>query len=141
VARSEQNVLVVGGNPPRGSAALSARQRGLEAFFARDYREAVLLLAELPFVACAVMPGAASFDLWAVAALIRQRAPGLPIAIVTGPSRIDDSARVVWTAVDVMSHRARAAIADIASQACLEWITKTWDENDPTVEVEVGRER
>jgi hypothetical protein len=129
------NLLVVGGNLPRGAASFSAQQRGLRAFFAEHSREAGVLLAGLPFAACVVMPRTPSLDVWGVGAFVRRRAPGIPVALVVGPSRIDDSARVVWTAVELLGDDTRAAIADIASQACLDWTTRTWDEDVPTADV------
>jgi hypothetical protein len=78
---------------PRGTPSQSALQRGLRAFFAEHYRDAGVLLAGLPVAACVVMLQTHSLDLWGVAAFVRRCAPGIPVALVVGPSRTGDSAR------------------------------------------------
>jgi hypothetical protein len=131
-------VLVVGGNVPCGVAALCARQRGHVAVFARDVVEAVRivrLVPVVPVVGCVVIPPSGESDACRVAATLRMYAPELPVAVVLGPSRLDDAARIMWSFAAPVANPVRDVIDDIAAQACIDWITKTWEEAAPTLDV------
>jgi hypothetical protein len=128
-------VLVVGGNVPRGVATLCARQRGHCALFPRDVTEAARMLAYLPVAACVVVPPSLTSNSCGVASYLRRRAPTVPVALVLGPGRLDDSARILWPLTVPMAASAASAIADIAAQACVDWGAKTWEEAATTVDV------
>jgi hypothetical protein len=128
-------LLVVGGNVPRGVASLCARERGFRPVFARDLIEAVRVLHRVLPAAAVVIPPSSPYDACRVAATLRAQAPELPVALVLGPGRLDERPRVMWPLTVPMMPVARDAIADIAAQACIDWVERTWEEAAPTLDV------
>jgi hypothetical protein len=118
----------------RRGLAHPARERGLRAVFARELVEAVRILHLVPTVAGVVIPPSGPYDTCRVAATLRMQAPDVPVALVLGPGRLDDRARIMWPLTVPMIPVAREAIADIAAQACIDWVARTWDEAAPTLD-------
>jgi hypothetical protein len=132
-------LLIVGAKVPRGVATLCARQRGLAPLFARDLVEAVGLVRAVPIAASVVIPPSAMFDASRVASTLRMHAPGVPVALVLGPGRLDDQPRIMWPLTVPIFRAARDAITDIAAQTCLDWTAPSWDEEAaPTLDVTAG---
>jgi hypothetical protein len=94
--------------------ACRVARRGVRIAFARRMDELVRMLETGVVGAVAICPPQHTSDSLVLAAALRRRAPGLPVAVVLGQSRVDGGeARVLWLAEHAVSPVIASAVNDL----------------------------
>jgi hypothetical protein len=95
--------------------ACRVARRGVHVAFVQRMDELVRMLDVGTVGAVAICPPQRTSDSLVVAAALRRRAPGLPVAVVLGPSRLDGGeARVLWLAEHAVPAAITSAVIDLA---------------------------
>jgi hypothetical protein len=95
--------------------ACRVARRGVHLAFVQRMDELVRMLDVGTVGAVAICPPQRTSDSLVVAAALRRRAPGLPVAVVLGPSRLDGGeARVLWLAEHAVPAAITSAVVDLA---------------------------
>jgi hypothetical protein len=89
--------------------------RGVRLAFVQRMDELVRMLDVGTVGAVAICPPQRTSDSLVVAAALRRRAPGLPVAVVLGQSRLDGGeARILWLAEHAVPAAIASAVSDLA---------------------------